>query len=370
LQALPSPDPILIDDTKEDAKTVAGAVPTGLNASSYFRGGKKPVTYTAKRIDGEDSDDSLTAADAIHYNLKVDKDSGAITIEKLKEVSDNQNSEWYVIGDSFTITAKDADDFEMPSETIWVKRNRAPQKQDALSGTLQGNAADDPLVVGNQSGMALDTDNKEVDATDDPCDDFNTACVPAAELLAMFENVDGDDLTYTARSKNPSSVSVEVDSDGDLIITGHAPLLDGSAAQNVQIFFKAADGSGLASEEHEAFVRVDPMPVVGALPTAVSVKKAAAITESVIGVITGFITNKDEDNADENVGLTIVAADGTASTQTITTPYFVATIDSDNNLDITTRNVGSDSVVILVEETANGVVQWVKHTVTVTVTAP
>ena len=373
-QALPSIDPILINDVQEDGSTVAGAVPTGLNASSYFRGGKAPIKYKADRIDGRDDSDAsnpmVTAADNIYYDLKVDKDTGAITIEKLAVVSDNNSSEWYAIGDSFSITAEDADGFKGSTSEIWVKRNRAPTAG-TLGGVLQSNTDEMALVVGNQPGMPVDPASKEeADATADSCDDLNTQCVSASELAMMFTTTDGDDLTYVPRSKNPTSVSVAADSDG-LIITGHQPVLDDGVAQNVSLFFKAVDGNDLASAEHTVFVVVDPMPVISGLPTAVSVKKAvtsATVTEDVIGVMTEFITNKDGANVEEAVSLSIVAADGTASTQTITTPYFIAMIDQAQNLDITTRNVGSQSITILVEEDGAAPIQWLKHEITITVT--
>ena len=373
-QALPSIDPILINDVQEDGSTVAGAVPTGLNASSYFRGGKAPIKYNSDRIDGRDVSDAespmVTDDDNIYYDLKVDKDTGAITIEKLAVVNDNTDDEWYEIGDSFSITAEDADGFKGSTSEIWVKRNRAPTAG-TLDGVLRSNTDEMALVVGNQPGMPVDPATKEeADATADSCDDLNTQCVSASELAMMFTTTDGDDLTYVPRSKNPTSVSVAAGSDG-LIITGHQPVLDDGVAQNVSLFFKAVDGNDLASAEHTVFVVVDPMPVISGLPTAVSVKKAATsatVTEDVIGVMTEFITNKNEANGEEEVSLSIVAADGTASTQTITTPYFIATIDEAENLDITTRNVGSQSITILVEEDGTAPIQWLKHEITITVT--
>ena len=288
-------------------------------------------------------------------------------------VDENTADEWYIIGDSFSITAEDADGFKGSTSEIWVKRNRAPTKG-TLSEPLNGNTDEMRLVVGNQPGMAVSADTKEeADATADPCDDLNAQCVLTSELETMFGFVDGDDLTYVPRSKNPTSVSVAAASDGGLIITGHQPVLDDGVAQSVSLFFKAVDGNKLASDEHQVFVVVDPMPVISGLPTAISVKKAATsatVTEDVIGVMTEFITNKNQANAEEEVELTIVAADGMASTKTITTPYFVAMIDSADNLDITTRNVGSQSIVILVEEGGADPIQWVKHELTITVTNP
>ena len=380
LQALPvaSVDPVLINDVKEDGRDVVGDPPTTLNASAYFRGGKAPITFTAARVDGRDDGTDLTDADNIHFNLKVDKDTGAITIEALETPAANTDEApvWYEVGDSFQITAKDADGFTADSAEIWVKRNRAPLKTGDLTGStfLSGNAdtAGDADVVGNQPAMALDTNNKEVKATEDACDDLNTACVPAAEMLTLFTQVDGDDLTYIARSNYPSNVSVEVDSTGKLIITGHQPLLKDGAVVNVPIFFKAVDGNGMESEEHEAFIRVDPMPTIGALPTSVSVEKGATAVADVIASMTGFVTSKDAADADEAVEFFVVATDDTASTKTITTSYFIATIaDTENNLDIRGLNVtpSPQPLVILIEESGDPPAQWVKHTIMVTVTA-
>ena len=179
-------------------------------------------------------------------------------------------------------------------------------------------------------------------------------------------------VTYMARSKNPDYASASIISDGRLMITGHKPLLDeDDAPQDIKVFLKAVDSGDLPSEEHEILVSVDPMPVVGALPTSVSVKATGAVTNGVIRGIIGFITAKDQDDDAEMLVPQVVLANGNGGIS-FTNSYFVATIEQ-GNLNITGNNVTSSAqpLVILVEEPddANEPTQWVKHTVMVSVVA-
>ena len=368
LSARPNPAAILINDATEDESTVIGALPADLNASAYFRGGREPLTYTSARVDSSDAQDGVVdATDNNSFNLAVDMETGAITITKLATPSTHADSP-YMVGDHFTITAKDMDGFEATTGAIKVQRNRAPTK--ATSGEVF-NAATTALAIGNQDGIELDTTNKEQTSTD-ACDvaekdRLNVACFTKAQIEAAF-GTDGDTgVLYSARSKNPASVSAAVADDGRLIITGHA----GTDGTNAMVYLKATDGGGLASEEHEILVSVDPMPVVGALPTSVSVKSTGTATVGVIRNIDSFVTNKDAAGSEtaESLVISTVQANGTSDAATATTnAYFAASIAS-GNLDITGNNVTTSPIALtlLIEESGAAPIQWVKHTIMVSV---
>ena len=253
-------------------------------------------------------------------------------------------------------------------------RNRAPTK--TANGDI-ATAATTAIVVGNQDGIELDTDNKEQTSTD-ACDvtgkdRLNVYCFTKDQVVAAFSADMDANVTYMARSKNPDYASATVSSDGRLMITGHKPLLDeDDAPQDIKVFLKAVDSGDLPSEEHEILVSVDPMPVVGALPTSVSVKATGTATNGVIRGIIGFITAKDQDDdADEMLVPQVVLANGNGGIS-FTNSYFVAAI-AGGNLNITGNNVTSSAqpLVILVEEPDEGTepTQWVKHTVMVSVVA-
>jgi hypothetical protein len=321
------------------------------------------------RVDST-GDNQVDAGDNNTFNLAVDKDTGAITVTKLATPSTDADTP-YNRGDHFTITAKDADGFDATTEVIKVQRNRAPTK--ASSGTVV-TAATDALVVGNQPAIELvDTTNKEQTSTD-ACDvadkdRLNVVCISKDDVEMAF-GTDGDtNVTYSARSKNPLHASA-VASDGRLIITGHMPLKANDAVTDIKVFLKATDSGGLDSEEHEILVRVDPMPVVGALPASVSVKATGTATSGVLRGISGFITSKDQGDEDEGLTLTLVEADGTAPDGSVSNAYFSAEI-ANGNLNITGSNETTSpiAIVILAEETGQAPNQWVKHTVMVTVTS-
>ena len=370
LSARPNPAAILINDATEDESTVIGALPADLNASAYFRGGREPLTYTSARVDSSaDQDGVVDATDNNSFNLAVDMETGAITITKLATPSTDETTP-YTVGDHFTITAKDMDGFEATTGAIKVQRNRAPTK--STSGAVF-DAASTALAIGNQDGIALDTTNKEQTSTD-ACDvtdkdRLNVACFTKDDVEAAF-GTDGDTaVVYSARSKNPASVSAAVADDGRLIITGHA----GTDGTNATVYLKATDGGGLASEEHEIMVSVDPMPVVGALPTSVSVKSTGAVTTGVIRNIPSFVTNEDAAGSAtaEAVLITPVDADGTAADANTSNAYFSVTLGTGATagLDITGNNVTTSPIALtlLIEEDGAAPTQWVKHTIMVSV---
>ena len=386
LATLPDPPVVLINDGMEGASAVVGALPTGLSASSYFRGGRMPLTFKAERVDNEipvnaTNDDDAGTEKSKSFDLTVDEMTGAITIEEratpvAATTPAAPDDTVYNVGDWFEITATDDDGFEA-DVIVKVLRNRAPTK--TTSGSIV-TAATTAVVVGTQDGIELDTDNKE-QTSDDACDvtdkdRLNVLCFTKAEVEAAF-NVDMDtDVIYMVRSKNPAYASASITSDGKLVITGHKPLLDDAVAQDIKLFLKAVDSKDLASEEHEILVNVDPMPVLGSLPSSLSVKATGEATEGVIrGISTGFVTSMDQANAAESVTVQLVVPSGENEgngAATVSNAYFSASIDSDG-LNITGNNqtlTGSQPLVILVEETGSDPIQWVKHTVMVSVTAP
>ena len=371
LVAKPNPAAILINDAMEDGNTVIGALPTALNASAYFRGGNDPITYTSTRVDST-ADDAVTDADNNSFNLAVDMETGAIAVTELETPSTDQDNP-YTVGDHFTITAKDADGFTATTEVIKVQRNRAPTK--ATTGVVVDAAATaNALIPGNQDAIQLDANNKEQTSTD-ACDvtdkdRLNVVCFTKDQVVAAF-GADGDTgVTYSVRSKNPANASAAIASDGRLIITGHSPLMVNDAVADIKIFLKATDTGGLASEEHEILVRVDPMPVIGALPTTVSVKSTGAATAGVIRNITTFLTNADAAGSTtaEALTITLVDADGTAADASTSNAYFSAEIASDG-LNITGNNVTTSPIALtlLIKEPAAAPSQWVKHTIMVSV---
>ena len=170
LTPLPDPPAIMINDGKEDGQTSVGSVPAGLSASSYFRGGKLPLKFAAERVDQDEDGTNDEGADteiAKTFDLKVDASTGAITITKRSSpVAPKSPAEAgdpvYNLGDHFKLTVTDADGF--PSDTlVKVLRNRAPTK--TANGDI-ATAATTAIVVGNQDGIELDTDNKEQTSTD------------------------------------------------------------------------------------------------------------------------------------------------------------------------------------------------------------
>ena len=320
----------------------------------------------------DDEDEAGTVVDDSmfnnSFNLAVNKDTGAITITKLATPSTDVDSP-YVVGDHFKITATDVDGFSATTDVIKVQRNRAPVKNE--SGRVVA-ALTDALVVGNQDKIQLDSTNKEQTSTD-ACDvtdkdRLNVVCISKADVVLAFDADMDTMVTYSARSKNPANASAEISSDGRLIITGHMPLMANNAVTDIKVFLKATDSGNLVSEEHEILVRVDPKPVVGALPTALSVKATGTETMGMIRGVGSFITDTDHLGAVEAPTFTLVASDGTAPNATASNPYFSADI-SDGNLDITGNNVTTSPIplVILVEESGAAPNQWVKHTVMVSV---
>jgi hypothetical protein len=390
LEVRPDAKPIRIDDGEEDENAIIGALPTGLSAATYFRGGKLPLKYAVSRIDNDFDDDGMRMPDDSNdealgdekmksFDLKVDADTGVMTFTKREkpvaaQATFSADDAVYNVGDHFNLKVTDADGFT-ENVNIIVLRNRAPSK--AGAGDIF-TAAITAILVGTQDGIQLDTNNKEQTSTD-ACgaadkDRLNVFCYTKAQVEEAF-NIDGDSgVMYTARSKNPANADAEILSDGRLKITGKMILLDKDAAEDVKVFLKATDSKGLASKEHEILVGVDPMPVIGALVTSVSVKASGNPTEGVIRGIgtTGadefFISNKDEGNENETMTLHLVDANGQAADGMTTNEYFSAAIDA-NDLNITGNNVTRTPValVILAEETGDAPNQWVKHTVMVTV---
>ena len=268
------------------------------------------------------------------------------------------------MGDYFVFTAKDDDGVSMPTLAIAVRRNKVPTKRgsgDIFAATITGTA----VVVGTQRmAFTLDTDNNKETTSTDTCTALNTECFTAEQLMGAFE-LDGDPgATYSVRSASPANVSAEI-TDGKLVITGVSPLKEFG---DVKVYLKVTDGGKLESEEHIILVDVDPEPTVGSGLISSRTLKATNTGTPIVNAIAGFFTSKDEeDDVETMAGLQLVADDGTASTDAYTNNFFTATI-SDMNLSVTPRNEGTGQITILAEEGGDAPVQWVKHTISITVT--
>ena len=358
LVAVSAPAPILINDVTDEGVITIGAGPTGLSAATYFRGGKEPITYKSVRTVPGQSNQT--------FNLTVAPD-GAITIAKVAEPSADAGAP-FMTGDSFTITATDADGVAVPTPAT-VKRNRVPVKTADISNVtgIDNNSETGPLTIGAQDDFSFDA---SADARKDVCMALNTFCVSKMELEGLFDNTDGDTgMTYVIREKNPDNVTAMISSDGKLVITGHEPLLDGTVAKAVRIFFKAKDSGGLESAEHVVWLRVNPeIDIADGLLTSKSLK-AAGVAEPLVRDVDDFFTSKNEVNETDTVAVRLVGADDVIieNNTAVTNNFFDVVIDSSNNiLQITPKNVGSGEVVIIAT-TDNS--QWVTHTITITVTA-
>jgi hypothetical protein len=354
-----SPSAILIDDADDEGTTVLGAGPTGLSAASYFRGGKAPVTYGSARAKQEDGTDTASQA----FNLVAATD-GAITITKLTALGSTE-SEHYTMGDMFTITATDADGVKVPAN-VTVKRNRAPLVNSTLPGDWSNNSDTQPATIGSQDGFVF---GAAATVTADPCMALNTTCIAADVLEEFFEQIDGDSgTTYVIREKNPDSVTAAMSSDGKLVISGSAPILDGTTVKNARIFFKAIDSNDLESKEQGLWFRVDPGVVIApGLPRAKTLK-ATNVQENLVVDVADFFSSKNEQNTDDTLEVRLVgAANAIIDNGTpVTGNFFDVEIDNDN-LVITPKNQGSGDVVIIGREGADG--QWATHTISITVTA-
>jgi hypothetical protein len=331
----------LIDDGSENEVAVLGAIPTDLTVAGYFRGGKAPITYTATTVETPKT-----------FQVKVDKDTGAITLTKAATLT--ATGEEYTMGDEFTVSAKDADGFTTPEGddalVVTVKRNRPP----TATGTLSGATA----IVGNQDGFATDaTDEQKKDV----CNQLNTRCYTKVAMTEAFQNVDSETLKFSVRSKSPSHVSAAINDAGDLVVTGHEPLRnEAKAIVAVTLYLKALDGNKLPSPtEHELMITVDPMPTIeSGLPSSITVESD--------GIPTGGVNDIAEFFTDTE---TLTAVLDTA-TVTKYTRFFDAMITGDN-LVVTGKNIGSGEVVITVtEQSGAGADQWFRHTIPVNVVAP
>jgi hypothetical protein len=275
----------------------------------------------------------------------------------------------YTIGDLFTITATDADDVAI-STNVAVRRNRPPATGTNFPTEFSGNADDNAEVIGNQDGFAFAAsagDKKDV------CNQLNTICITAADLLTMFENTDGDaGTTYVPRAKNPDSVTA-VMMDDELVITGHAPIVTNDTPGSARVFVKAVDSNGLeSSEERVLWFRVNPG--VTQAPGMLSSKtlKATNTAELLVADVADFFSSKDAANEDETTAnaMLVGAANAIIDDNTaVTSNFFDVIINSNGDLMITPKNVGSGEVVILAREGTDATSQWVTHTIAITVGA-
>ena len=359
LVAVSAPGPILINNVTDEGVTTIGAGPTGLSAATYFSGGKEPITYKSVRSGPAEADQQT-------FNLTVAMD-GAITIAKVATPSTTADVP-YTMGDSFTITATDDNGVAVTTGAI-VKRNRVPVKTANINSVtdINNNSETDPVKIGAQVDFSF---NASADDRKDVCTALNTFCVSKMELEALFGNPDGDTgMTYVIREKNPDNVTAMISSDGKLVITGHEPLVDGTVAKAVRIFFKAVDSGDLESAEHVMWVRVNPGVIIAAgLPTSKSVK-ATGTAESLVRDVSGFFSSKNELNEADSVTVRLVGADKAiiANDAAVTNNFFEVVIDSTtDDLMITPNNRGSGEVVIVAREDSG---QWVTHTISITVTA-
>ena len=359
--------PILIDDADDEGIIVVGSR-SDVTVASFFRGGKAPVTYSEARqkVDAtESAEDTPSQA----FDIDVDKDTGAVTFETLTgDAVGGTVAMHYEPGDLFTITATDADDVAI-STNVAVRRNRAPAANTTFPTGFSSNAEESARAIGNQDGFAFAA---SADDKKDVCNQLNTICITAMELLAMFDDTDGDEgITYVSRAKNPDSVTAAM-MDGKLVITGHAPIVTNDIVGPARVFIKAVDSNSLeSSEERVLWFRVNPG--VTQAPGMISSKtvKATNMEELLVADVADFFSSKDAANADETTNAMLVgAANAIIADQTaFTSNFFDVVINNTDDLMITPKNVGSGEVVIRAREGTDDTSQWVTHTIAITVVA-
>ena len=351
-----------------------GTLPTSLNTSMQFTGGKPPVKFAATGL-------AIADGGAITFLVKKADDfadSGMVTVEIRNRNAEQEIAAGvatdYAINNGltlnadtgeftgtatnsrFTVTATDADGYTA-SKAIEILRNRRPVASDTDWG---------PLEVGTQDAKMA----RAVVDTNLNCTHFNSCKVTV--IAAHFNDESRDGLTYTVISNSaPSKLRASIDGD-KVVLVGLAStwnkdkltrdMNDPADAKgdhdDVELLIRATDDDNLYDEKIMV-IQVDGRPTPKTPIPSVKVDQGSS---QVMGVVNGVIAFFED------------AETGIAEQFTLESnnPALVSVPTGDQNgaVDLTPLNVGSVTITVTVTETTNnegGLSQTASQEFTVTV---
>jgi hypothetical protein len=352
-----------------------GTLPTSLNTSMQFTGGKPPVKFAAA---------GLAIADDGSTTFLVKKaddfaDSGMVTVE-IRDRNAEQviaaglapdyaidngvtftedgevTSEEAATNSRFTVTATDADGYTA-SKAIEILRNRRPVASDTDWG---------PFDVGTQDAKMARTDAD----TNLNCTHFNSCKVTVAATHFNDESRDG--LTYTVIS-NSAPLKLRASIDGDKVVlvglasTWNKDKLTRDTGDNadakgdhddVELLIRAID-DGDMYDEKIMVVQVDGRPTPKTPIPSVKVDQGASEVMNVVNGVIAFFEDAETGIANQ-------------FTLESNNPALVSvpTGDQNGSVDLTPLNVGSVTITVTVTETTDtdgGLSQTASQEFTVTV---
>lgn len=389
---------IHVNDGELRGEVMVGDLSGPIMVSDYFLGGYPPITYSlakwnydsATDTDGTGTADAETAPDSV---FTVTLKDGVVTIAKRAEGAidlDANVAAHYVMGTGFQVSAKDATGNTVTTDTIYVRRNKAPTNPD--------DRAYGALTVGTQGGLPPVPDPLPAGTTEaswkaEACNRFNVGCLHGnyggdrtADNVKdddVFDDDNVSDLDFNAVSSATEYATVAVDDAGNLMVTGvKGGMKDGNPTiKTVNVDVTAVDKGGLMSTAELLEVKVDPAPILKSTPTPLTLKVTAAgggdpeggggAGQVAIRNFKSFFNDNDSDPTTDGhqIALVFTAEEVSDPDNAITIPDPL--VNSDGDLTIIGDNVGS--AVIKIKATENTEVndealgQFVEVTVTITV---
>ena len=170
--------PILLSHVTRNNQKVIGVQKEDVDITSYFRGGKDPVTYELVPPNADpthsDNEDTVFDNESV-FKAEVNKDTGALTISARSATAAIVAAS-YTTGERVIFRAVDGDKIKSDSVDLMVKANREPTIVDAnepdavieLTVGMQ-NATDATRDGLDDKGKKLDTQPNPVCATFGSC---------------------------------------------------------------------------------------------------------------------------------------------------------------------------------------------------------
>ena len=379
--------PILLSHVTRNNQKVIGAQKEDVDITSYFRGGKDPVTYELVPPNAdpahEDNNDTVFDNESV-FKAEVNKDTGALTISA-RSATAAIDAGSYTTGETVTFRAVDGDKIKSDSVNLMVKANREPtivaaNQDDAVIELTVGmqNATDATRDGLDDKGKKLDTQPNPVCATFGSCVysiKLNGATDTPSNAAIFLENPEGGDNTdaqVVASDDDTAGMTlsvvshdeeVQVSADGTtLTVVGlKSTFSDDSDNTNdfASVTIKVIDADGLFVERDLAVIVDTPPEVKSTFESSYSFPRGNSAVNVVVGLAAHF---KDVDDAT----LTYVVKSSDDAKVAFPTSYTDGGVDG-ADLQVIPRNIGSSTITVTATD---GRGQTAEQSFTVRVTAP